>query len=784
MTSAEAVTRPTNDDRIRAALWFAEHGFGVFSCWSTGESGACRCPKGAACSSPGKHPITHHGFQEATTDAARIRAMLSAASQPNYGLVPPDGVFVLDVDGDGVARLAELEARHGPLPDTLRTETSNGFHVFLRWPDGLPRPLGQMFGYIARWGSGRAAGYVIGPRSVHRSGRTYTPAGVASIATLPDVWARAAVEPRVVHVGGPADAAAVQGGGRHEFLRDRARFYAGTIRDPMVLRAAVMAENDRLAQPKSPEEVERAIGDVLERFPADPVEQDPETGETRRAPQDDDGPGMLAPAAAGTFPEDPSPEAFAGVLGSCALALAGGTDASLVGLLGSVVAICGALVPGSAYQYRLQTSSPFVGLVGESSVGRKGTAMWRALDAMGEALEAVYVNRVLLDGLNSGEGLITTLAYKQTSYPYEPCVGLVFEEEYASLLASRGREGSTLDPKMRAAFDGGPLSNRKSAGTQTVAPPYWLPALIAITPHELRKRLESDALQSGSANRWLYLPVTRRDIVPDGSPPVFTRDDRLALQAARRWALDKRPALGVAPAVTRTLSEYADFLPTVSSGTARDLTKRLPVIAFRVALIHALSERSTTVEPEHLRRALALTEYARSGIDWVFGGTVGNRDADLLLRSLQKVGSLTLHTITQKIIRDPLRRQDAIDELVRLGYAGVNTVHTTGGRPREELALTPGKGDFRAFRAAYGHVIEDDIANRARNARNSVDDLHGSRTEAARKLHESPTDVTTGEVDDAPRWLRPCRDYTAHRNHHRNTAGGWTCLACDKEEGA
>ncbi len=77
---------------------------------------------------------------------------------------------------------------------------------------------------------------------------------------------------------------------------------------------------------------------------------------------------------------------------------------------------------------------------------------------------------------------MSTLHYKQTAFPYEPTVGLVFEEEYANLLASRGREGSTLDAKMRAAFDGGPLSNRKAKDTQVVTPPYWLPALIAITP--------------------------------------------------------------------------------------------------------------------------------------------------------------------------------------------------------------------------------------------------------------------------------------------------------------
>src|SRR3990167_8878913 len=122
---AQPAVRPTSADRIRAARWFAEHGFGVFSCWSATAVGVCRCPKGTLCDSPGKHPITTNGFQDATTDPERIGTMLSAASEPNYGLVCPDGVFALDVDGDGTGQLAELEARLRALPPSLRTATSN-----------------------------------------------------------------------------------------------------------------------------------------------------------------------------------------------------------------------------------------------------------------------------------------------------------------------------------------------------------------------------------------------------------------------------------------------------------------------------------------------------------------------------------------------------------------------------------------------------------------------------------------------------------------------------------
>lgn len=196
MHPVTTAARPSVEERIRAALWFAERGFGVFSVWSTDADGACRCPLKAACENPGKHPIPQIGFKAATTDPAKIRAMLSAGSEPNWGMLPAEGVFALDVDGQGVARLAELETLHGPLPPTLRTSTAHGQHIFLRWPTALPRPIGQLFGFVTRWGSGTNAGYVVGPRSVHATGAVYAPAGdVYAIADLPDAWARAAVAP-------------------------------------------------------------------------------------------------------------------------------------------------------------------------------------------------------------------------------------------------------------------------------------------------------------------------------------------------------------------------------------------------------------------------------------------------------------------------------------------------------------------------------------------------------------------------------------------------------------
>lgn len=775
MSTAEPVTAPTPDDRIAAALWFADHGFGIFSVWST-RDGRCRCPAGRACASPGKHPLTPNGFRDATTDPARIRTLLSAASQPNYGMLPPEGVFVWDVDTDGErARLAGLEARLGPLPPTLRDDTGNGQHVFLRWPEGLPRPVHRMFGLVTRWGSGAAQGYVVGPLSVHVSGRVYRSAAgsVADIATLPEAWARAAIEGepgRLSFHAAAGDPAGVAVGGRHDWLRDTARLYAGTVRDPDALFAAVWVANERLAVPKTREEVARAIGDVLARFPADPVEEDPETGGPRRAPSDE-GIGILEPRDdADLFPAPPAPVAFEGPIGEAALHLASGTDASEVGLLASLLALCGALMPAHGYYHGTHTSSPFLALVGVTGDGRKGTAMHRAKDALGLALGTQAVNRLTIGGTASGEGLIRALRDRGTAP-----TGMLFEEEYGRYLAAAGREGSTLDSLMRLAWDGATLANTKvsASDSMSVSMPYWLSALVGITPDELRRRMPDGATRSGSANRWLWLPVGRRDVMVRSTEPHLPGDLAERLVSAHRLAAVPR-RVERADGVDEALSEYDRFLRAEAVGLAADMSRRYPATAFRVALVHAASEASDVVTTGHVMRALALTEYARRGLAWTFGDALGDGHATLLLRQLQEEGSLSHGTISKHLIRDAVRRQDAIDELCRLGLAH-RVVIQTGGRKRTELRLTARKGDFRDFRALFGvpHPGDDRPAER------------GEARESAQKgAPERDTDRAIGAQKRAevPVWARPCRDYAAHRDHHRNRPGGWVCLACDGEE--
>jgi hypothetical protein len=474
----------------------------------------------------------------------------------------------------------------------------------------------------------------------------------------------------------------------------------------------VWAYNERLPQPKTREEVQRAIGDALIKYPADPVEEDPETGEVRPvytpegspifSPEDDDK----------LFPPPPAPVAFQGVIGEIVTFLMEDTDASPVTLLASSLAFLGALVPTRCYWHGDHTSSPFFAIVGKSGIGRKGTGMYRVRDAVGNALGMDVVNRARFDGLASGEALVKALL-DRVGETFGVPNGVLFEEEYATYLAAAGRENSSLDSRVRQVFDGKQLAHKRVSESIFVPEPYYLSGLVAITPEELREKAKKDAFKSGSGNRWLWLPVVRRDVEVVSSPPILPGDMGTGLRTAHQAAIreaamraEDRPVLGRDVGVDALLSEYDSFLRAESVGLAADMTRRYAVIALRCAMVHAGVERSRLVTRQHVERSIALTEYARAGLDFAFGEALGDAASSYLLRLLRDRGVLTQGEISKYFLKDVLKRQAAIDDLCRLGLAEVVKVQTSG-RPRSELRLKKLRGGFRDFRAVFGPAPKD-----------------------------------------------------------------------------
>jgi len=503
---------------------------------------------------------------------------------------------------------------------------------------------------------------------------------------------------------------------------------------------------------------------------------------------------MMSPTDDDTlFPADLSAVAFGGVLGECTEFLLDGTDSSPVAVLASLVAFCGALMPARGYWHGQHTSSPFLALVGKSGIGRKGTAMYRVRDALGNTLGMDAVNRVRFDGIASGEALVRALL-DRSQVTFGVPTGVLFEEEYATFLAASGREGSNLDSRMRSAFDGKQLAHRKVAETISVPEPYYLSGLVAITPEELQGRVSKSSFKNGSGNRWLWLPVVRRDVRVVSSEPIFPVEMSEALIEAHRVSLRAPARIDPGTGVDDLLSQYDDYLRAESVGLAADMTRRFGVIAFRIGLVHAAVERAPFVTVEHILRAIALTEYARAGLPFCFGDALGDESATYLLRLLidSDEGQLPQWTISKYFIRDPIKRQAAIDDLCRLGVAEVVRV-STRGRKGSVLRLLPLNRDFRDFCALIGvpqipEITRTSVAERGirgaegaqKRAEERDADAQKVRRSAQKSRPEPVVDHSTGEVETAEEatWAKHCADYRAHQDDLRNTPDGWICITC------
>jgi putative DNA primase/helicase len=133
----------------------------------------CACGN-RACEHPGKHP-RKSGWQTIATTDQRLMGRFHADS--NIGLVTGGGFFVVDVDprNAGDETLADLERKHGQLPETVRARTGGGgSHIFFRMPPGVSircrSPVSDLTPGIDLKAIG---GFIVAPGSRHISGGEY-----------------------------------------------------------------------------------------------------------------------------------------------------------------------------------------------------------------------------------------------------------------------------------------------------------------------------------------------------------------------------------------------------------------------------------------------------------------------------------------------------------------------------------------------------------------------------------------------------------------------------------
>lgn len=147
----------------RAAVWYVEHGFGVFPLK----------PRS-------KKPNCPHGLNDWTDNAEDVRKWWSSHPSDNIGIAcgtPSNGLLVLDFDvdeekeKDGLSTLYEWERAHGELPETAVAITGRGGMHYLYRTDRTnihPSVNHELSVDVRSDGS-----YVVAPPSVHENGHRY-----------------------------------------------------------------------------------------------------------------------------------------------------------------------------------------------------------------------------------------------------------------------------------------------------------------------------------------------------------------------------------------------------------------------------------------------------------------------------------------------------------------------------------------------------------------------------------------------------------------------------------
>lgn len=161
---------------LEHALQFARWAWPVAPAHSI-ANGYCTCGD-RECSSPGKHPRTEHGFEDASLEDGKIRGWWARWPDANIlvrtGVVGDRCLVVLDVDPrhGGNEALEELLEEHGPLPKTLVARTGSGGQHWFFWSRTI---VGSSANRVGRGLDVRGeGGYVIGVGSRHISGESYS----------------------------------------------------------------------------------------------------------------------------------------------------------------------------------------------------------------------------------------------------------------------------------------------------------------------------------------------------------------------------------------------------------------------------------------------------------------------------------------------------------------------------------------------------------------------------------------------------------------------------------
>ena len=700
-------------------------------------NGKCACPDGVykvgpdptkwRCS-PGKHPYAnlHRGLKDATLKIDQVKLWWGRL-WPDAGIgISLIGAKLLDIAPDGVVDLADFIARGLPETLTFRSGGGEGHQHFLyRLPDGAPQArlcLPTRYDIMSD-------GYCVAPPTLHWSGGQYTWLEYDSVTepAEPPLWA---LELLLDQLNGRTSAATISVPGDAilstngeppleidldvwdglSHAQDRSAglwAIAGELAQAGANEATIieaLRERDQTlgwhkyanradADKQYLQIARRQLANVMPRIHLNGSLPNamPQTSTVTTEP----------------WPEPLEKAAFYGPLGEFVLDVARQSEADPAALLGMTLCAVSVLLDPRSGSYAGHAWHParvWCVLVGPTGRARKGTA-GKIAEAIVRAADPDFGKTHVQEGLSTGEGLIWKIhdeiqKWDARSKPpgwvtSEPGIDdkrlLVIESEFASPLRVQQRDGNTLSPIVRRAWD---LSSYGVLEMMTkTSPGRATGAHVVIAGHvtreELLKYVERTELVNGFANRFLWMAARRHQELPFGEEVDAQLIGNFASVVAQAvtWS-EAGHRMGWAPETRQDWQQAYHELGQGFGGMFGAVTARAEPQVLRIAQVFAALDRTNMLRPHHLEAALAVWRYVERSCRWIFGEVLGDQHADDILLGLKTQGEMT-RTDLRAWLGKSVSSASLTRALEVLASAGLTKVEmrTNGGRPAEVWSL-------------------------------------------------------------------------------------------------
>jgi len=379
------------------------------------------------------------------------------------------------------------------------------------------------------------------------------------------------------------------------------------------------------------------------------------------------------------------------------------SEADAAGLLSMFLAIFGCAIGPARFFYVEATkhvAKIFVLVIGQTSIGRKGTALGRCMQPFRLA-DPEWLANGEDSGFGSGESIIKRLSDEpddgtkpdEVRKPVEKRM-LILEPEFARPLTAMTREGSIISATIRELFDGDTLRARTVKVSRTASGCHGV-FVGQITSDELRRNLTSTEIANGFINRFLMVVVSRRQRLPHGGS--LTDEDFAPIVAELQSALTHGRIPGRmrrTPAANAWWERFYYAVPE-PEGLLGAATGRAEAIVLRLSMAYALLDESDEIDVPHLEAAEALWRYGFESAQFVFGASLGDDVADRILQAARErypygLTRSDIHTEVFKRHGTAARIQVAVDALAKRGLIVVQRSVTRGegGRPAEHIFAT------------------------------------------------------------------------------------------------